>query len=209
SMRMRVLTMCCLASLFGAGVATPVMAAPFQQSTSDTAIPAMLLNQALNAFAQREHLQLVYVSKIADGVRTKGAPAGLSPEATLQKLLEGTGLGYRFLNAKTVTIYAASEPPTSGNKSARKPIGSAEGAKAEPTTLDTVTVTGTRIRGGSTPSPVITIGSEQIRQEGFTDLGEVIRSVPQNFSGGQNPGVTAGAIQGSPDNQNVTGGSGL
>lgn len=209
-MRIRVLTMCCLASLFGAGVVSPVMSAPFQQSVSDSAIPAMPLNQALNAFAQREHLQLVYVSKIADGVRTRGAPAGLSPDATLQKLLEGTGLGYRFLNAKTVTIYAASEPPTSGDKSARKPIGSAEGAKAAPTTLDTVTVTGTRIRGGTTPSPVITIGSEQIQEEGFSDLGEVIRSIPQNFSGGQNPGVSSGGFSGAGlANQNVTGGSSL
>lgn len=76
------------------------------------------------------------------------------------------------------------------------------------TDLQSVTVTGTRIRGGSTPSPVITIGSEQIQQEGFTDLGEVIRSVPQNFSGGQNPGV--GAVSGGSDsNQNLTGGSSM
>lgn len=77
------------------------------------------------------------------------------------------------------------------------------------TNLESVQVTGTRIRGGTTPSPVITIGSEQIQQEGFTDLGQVIRSVPQNFSGGQNPGVAAGAAQGGPSDQNVTGGSGL
>ena len=77
------------------------------------------------------------------------------------------------------------------------------------TKLSTVTVTGTRIRGGSTPSPVITIGSEQIQQEGFADLGEVIRSVPQNFSGGQNPGIAAGATGGGQGNQNITGGSGL
>jgi outer membrane receptor protein involved in Fe transport len=79
------------------------------------------------------------------------------------------------------------------------------------TNLQTVTVTGTRIRGGTTPSPVITIGSEQIQQEGFTDLGEVIRSVPQNFSGGQNPGVAAGASVGAAGlaNQNITGGSSL
>ncbi|HEY8586952.1 MAG TPA: TonB-dependent receptor [Rhodanobacter sp.] len=78
------------------------------------------------------------------------------------------------------------------------------------TDLQTVTVTGTRIRGGSTPSPVITIGSEQIQQEGFTDLGEVIRSVPQNFSGGQNPGVSSGGFSGAGlANQNVTGGSSL
>lgn len=79
------------------------------------------------------------------------------------------------------------------------------------TSLPTVTVTGTRIRGGTTPSPVITIGSEQIQQEGFADLGEVIRSVPQNFSGGQNPGVVVGATAGAGGlaNQNVTGGSSL
>ena len=94
---------------------------------------------------------------------------------------------------------AKTQPKKSANKSAAPAA----------TNLQTVTVTGTRIRGGSTPSPVITIGSEQIQQEGFTDLGEVIRSVPQNFSGGQNPGVAAGAAAGGPSNQNVTGGSGL
>lgn len=78
------------------------------------------------------------------------------------------------------------------------------------TDLDSVTVTGTRIRGGTTPSPIITIGSERIREEGLTDLGEVIRSVPQNFSGGQNPAVIPFTISGAGiQNQNVTGGSGL
>ncbi|KZC18770.1 TonB-dependent receptor [Rhodanobacter denitrificans] len=73
--------------------------------------------------------------------------------------------------------------------------------------MDTVTVTGTRIRGGTTPSPVITIGSEQIQQEGFTNLGEVIRSVPQNFNGGQNPGVIG--VASGVGNQDLTGGSAL
>lgn len=75
------------------------------------------------------------------------------------------------------------------------------------TDLGQITVTGTRIRGGMTPSPVITIGAEHIREQGFTDLGEVIRSVPQNFSGGQSPGVTGSG--GPVANQNITGGSGL
>ncbi|WP_440976884.1 TonB-dependent receptor plug domain-containing protein [Pseudoxanthomonas winnipegensis] len=74
--------------------------------------------------------------------------------------------------------------------------------------LDTVQVTGTRIKGGTTPSPVITIDSTRIREEGFTDLGEVIRSVPQNFSGGQNPGVSTSANV-SGNNINTTGGSSL
>jgi hypothetical protein len=135
-MRMRFLTMCCLASLFGAGTAGTATASPFQQSVSESAIPAMPLNKALNAFAQREHLQLVYVSTIVDGVRTQGAPAGLSAEKTLQKLLEGTGLKYRFLNAKTVTIYASTGPQSTGGPSKGKPTANAGGVQAEPTTLD-------------------------------------------------------------------------
>src|SRR6185437_10401442 len=87
----------------------------------------------------------------------------------------------------------------------KKPAGTSTAPAA--TDLQAVTVTGTRIRGGSTPSPVITIGSEQIQQEGFADLGEVIRSVPQNFNGGQNPGVI-GAASGI-GNQDLTGGSSL
>ncbi len=85
--------------------------------------------------------------------------------------------------------------------------GAVRGAGA--TDLDTIEVTGTRIRGGTTPSPVVTIGSERIREEGFADLGEVVRSLPQNFSGGQNPGIAAGATGGGQGNQNITGGAGL
>jgi len=85
-----------------------------------------------------------------------------------------------------------------------------EKTDAGATQLDTIQVTGTRIRGGVTPSPVITIGSEAIRAEGFSDLGEVVRALPQNYAGGQNPGVlSAGSGSSNITNQNGTGGSGL
>lgn len=101
---------------------------------------------------------------------------------------------------------------SSTTEAATKRVQSEDGQKktSDATELETIEVTGTRIKGGSVPSPVISIGSEQIRQEGFTDLGEVIRSVPQNFSGGQNPGVLMGNVAGGgAANQNVTGGSSL
>jgi outer membrane receptor protein involved in Fe transport len=68
-------------------------------------IPAMELNSALNVFAHNTGLQIVYFAKVADGMRAHGAPAHLSGEATLQKLLEGTGLTFRFINAGTVSIF--------------------------------------------------------------------------------------------------------
>src|SRR6185312_1404269 len=121
----------------------------------------------------------------------------------LQKLLAGSGLEWGLVNDTTVVIRQsgnAAKPAASQHKQTEK-----ADQKPEPTTLQGVTVTGTRIRGGSTPSPTITIGSEQIQQEGFSDLGEVIRSVPQNFSGGQNPGVSS-HLGGSVSNQDITGG---
>jgi len=121
----------------------------------------------------------------------------------------GTGEWAMAQNTTTDTAAQSGAPVTEAPAKTQPKKSTDKSAAPAATNLQTVTVTGTRIRGGSTPSPVITIGSEQIQQEGFADLGEVIRSVPQNFSGGQNPGVAAGASQGSPGNQNITGGSGI
>lgn len=126
-------------------------------------------------------------------------------------LVAATGTG-EWAMAQNTTTDTATQGRAPVTKAAAKPQpkkSTDKSAAPAATNLPTVTVTGTRIRGGSTPSPVITIGSEQIQQEGFTDLGEVIRSVPQNFSGGQNPGIAAGATGGGQGNQNITGGSGL
>src|SRR3546814_2430091 len=50
-----------------------------------------------------------------------------------------------------------------------------------------IVVTGSRIRGGQTTSPITTISRRDAERAGQTDLGQVIRDLPQNFSGGQNP----------------------
>lgn len=68
-----------------------------------------------------------------------------------------------------------------------------------------IIVTGSRIRGAPPASPVIRLTSEDIRNAGQTDLGQTLRSIPQNFNGGQNPGVGYG-IRGA-DNANVNSGS--
>lgn len=121
----------------------------------------------------------------------------------------GTGEWAMAQDIRTDTATQGRAPVTEAPAKAQPKKSTDKSAAPAATNLQTVTVTGTRIRGGTTPSPVITIGSEQIRQEGFADLGEVIRSIPQNFSGGQNPGVINGAAGGSMNNQNTTGGSSL
>lgn len=124
-------------------------------------------------------------------------------------LVAATGTG-EWAMAQNITKDSTEQgrPPVTDAQAKKHPKKSGDTSAAPATTnLQVVTVTGTRIRGGTTPSPVIAISSEQIQQEGFTNLGEVIRSVPQNFSGGQNPGVTGAT--GGFGNQNFTGGSTL
>lgn len=128
---------------------------------------------------------------------------------------EGRWKARRQPNALALAIVAALAvlSPTAVGAQQRQdldPGRDSSATEAEAVQLDTIQVTGTRIRGGTTPSPVITIGSERIQEEGFADLGEVIRSVSQNFSAGQNPGVSSGNLAGAGNaNQNMTGGSSL
>ncbi|MCD9032119.1 TonB-dependent receptor [Luteimonas sp. Y-2-2-4F] len=155
-------------------------------------IPAQPASSALNAFAEQADITLVFSQDAVAGIEV-GALRGefLAPDG-LDALLRGTGLVWQGTGDGVVSIVRAATPAAPGDS-----------------TLDAVVVTGTRIRGATTPSPLIAIGQAQIREDGHADLGEVIRNIPQNFSGGQNPGVALGASLGGVNNQNLTSGSAL
>lgn len=105
---------------------------------------------------------------------------------------------------------ATREEGTDAREGTRPPRAESATPADEAVRLDTMTITGSRIRDAATPSPVIAIDRQQLQTEGFIDLGEVIRSVPQNFTGGQNPGALSGNLAGAGNaNQNITGGSSL
>ena len=196
-----------LAAALSTAMASPGALAQAAAATQSFHIASGPLGAALNQFTGQSGLQVLYDPSLVQGRTASGYDGAASPRAVLDVLLKGTGLTYQFTDAGTVVIKQG--PPKSPRRSA-KPVSSTSqkaDQKLEPTNLQTVTVTGTRIRGGTTPSPVITIGSEQIQEEGFANLGEVIRSVPQNFSGGQNPGVTGVTV--GDNNFDLTGGSAL
>jgi len=174
-------------------------------------IPAGGLAAALDQFSTQTGIQTLTQPDQLAGKQVSALSGQMTWREALERLLRGTGLEYRQVNATTVVVRPASQTPKSGAGAAGARSPSGAGASEKPVAnLQSVTVTGTRIRGGTTPSPVITIGSENIQEEGFTDLGEVIRSVPQNFTGGQNPSVIPFTISGAGDqNQNITGGSSL
>ncbi|MGH8032383.1 MAG: TonB-dependent receptor plug domain-containing protein [Luteimonas sp.] len=65
------------------------------------------------------------------------------------------------------------------------PAAAAQTGETQTVELAEVVVTGTRIRGAQPiGTPPIVITQEEIRKGGFTRIEEVLRSLPQNFSGG-------------------------
>jgi iron complex outermembrane recepter protein len=75
--------------------------APLKRTTN---IPAQSLGAALQELAKERGFQIVYVSEEVNSSRTGGAMGDLTPTEALQKLLEGTGLTFRYLDEKTVVI---------------------------------------------------------------------------------------------------------
>jgi len=69
---------------------------------------------ALAAFGRQTGLQLIYVSTIAESQQSKGSRAGVTAREALTQLLDGTGLTFEFLNARTVRIFPRPvlAPPT-------------------------------------------------------------------------------------------------
>ncbi|TBU88441.1 STN domain-containing protein [Phytopseudomonas dryadis] len=169
-------------------------------------IPAQPLAGALREFARQSQQELLFTPDVVAGKSTAGVQGAYSPGQALEILLRGTGVTAAGTPNGATLLRPDDQPgpATPAGQATASPdpaefdgdeTALAEGLApdgVERRTLDTVAVTGTRIKGGTTASPTITVGSERIQEEGFSDLGEVIRSIPQNFTGGQNPGLASG-----------------
>jgi iron complex outermembrane receptor protein len=136
-------------------------------------IPEQDLASALNAFAAVSGREVVASSDVLAGKRSGAAVGPLSPEAAIERILAGTGLSYRLVEGAFII-----RPLTAPNTGSAPPVDGAQ-----------IVVTGSRIRGAPIASPVISIGQREIRNAGHATLAEVVRSIPQSFGGGQNPGV--------------------
>src|SRR3984893_16655977 len=98
-----------VARLFLCGLVGTLLSAWSHPVHADTTLAVGIAPQpvaaALSEFAHQTGLQLVYVSQLAQARASKGARAGLSASDALTELLDGTGLSFQFLNARTVRIF--------------------------------------------------------------------------------------------------------
>jgi iron complex outermembrane recepter protein len=92
-------------SIIGLSRADPVRASMIRKPTH---IPAEALSTALQTLANDRNFQVIYVSEEVNKLRTPGAVGEFTSDEALKQLLRGTGMTYRYLDKKTVTILTAS-----------------------------------------------------------------------------------------------------
>jgi iron complex outermembrane receptor protein len=137
-------------------------------------LPAQPLGASLRDVAIITHRNIVAASTLTDGMRAPALSGAYSVEEALSRLLADTGLGTTSVG-DTLIIRASADLDVA--------------ALSEPANDADIVVTGTRIRGAPIASPVISLDREDIRNAGQVSLGDVVRSIPQSFGGGQNPGL--------------------
>ena len=168
------------------------------------------LDSALLQFGKQTGVQVMLAANSIDNQLTPGVKGTLLASDALTRLLDDSGLSFkesgdsviifpttrqqrRVASASRSDTASADSDATVSADSADSSTGdsgdglSNDGKDRKP--IQEVVVTGTHIAGASPPALVITIDRAQIDQSGYSDVGEVMRSLPQDYSGGQNPGV--------------------
>jgi iron complex outermembrane receptor protein len=106
---MRIALLVAMGSLATAGLC---IAADVEASIrKPTNIPAEPLVPALKTLARERGFQVVFRSEVVGTARTQGVSGDLTTTEALDRLLSGTGLTYRYLDEKTVTILPLATAP--------------------------------------------------------------------------------------------------
>jgi iron complex outermembrane receptor protein len=78
--------------------------AQWAQAQTTFSIPSGSLDEALTALGRQARLQITFDPALTAGQKSNGLSGSFVAEDALQRLLAGTGIGHRFINATTVTL---------------------------------------------------------------------------------------------------------
>ncbi|MCM8732396.1 TonB-dependent receptor domain-containing protein [Hephaestia sp. GCM10023244] len=155
-------------------------------------IPAQDLATSLRHVGQLSGTEIMFAPTDVAGIIAPLLKGDLSLHEALDRLLAGTDLEARFNNG-TVIVRGRSQ---------------AAAFEKDQTAAAHIMVTGSRIRGTNPTIPVRSITRTEIDRSDFSDVGTLMRSLPEAFGGGQNPGVM-GASSSVIRNQNVSNASSI
>ncbi|GFE90383.1 TonB-dependent receptor [Steroidobacter agaridevorans] len=178
------------------------------QAMTEWDLPEQPLAKSLREIAAQTDSNIIFDRKLVNDQSAPPLKMKATTEQALKQVLEGTGLTYRHLDDKTVTIQLASTDPsitTSASYGADGRIRLAQaqtGEGAGPRTrivdgkplldIEEIIVTGTNIRGiENSTAPVIVLSREYINSTGFSTTTKLIESLPQNFALANQSGLQA------------------
>ncbi|HEX3843996.1 MAG TPA: hypothetical protein VHV80_06525, partial [Steroidobacteraceae bacterium] len=179
-------------------------------------IQAKSLDKALLQFGAQAHVQISFAWSPSTArpqkYELKGRYTGTQ---VLAQLLKGTQLRYIAEGHTLEILPQASPPPTSAARTRRSSNVQSRGSprnsddqnssvaisrSTDPSTdnnlhkrtaLHEVTITGTHIKEIAPAYPVTSITRTEILQSGLSTIGDVLRTSPLVYSGGENPGAIA------------------
>jgi outer membrane receptor protein involved in Fe transport len=146
------------------------------------------LEAALLAYAAQAHRQLLYDTDLVAGLKSAALKGRYGEDDALARLLAGSGIVFDH-QREDVLVLKRAAPPSNDPASPIAPTAGAVAPNSGVTQLAEVQVTGSHIKGARPIAPIQTLTRDDIEASGYAQTGDVVRSIPQNFSGGQNPGV--------------------
>ncbi len=179
-------------------------------------IPASDLVTALDSLARQSGAQFIYQADQLRGLRTRGVSGSLSTDDALKRLLSGSGFTVHHDASGAMVIVKGDGPqvPPSSSRS-----GSVSGPArnnvdpASATKLQAVVVTGSRIPRAQVegPAPITTVTAQDIRNNGFATVADVMTSLTQNLGAldsnqntdGFSPGAQAVDLRGLGPNHTL------
>ncbi|HEY5238086.1 MAG TPA: TonB-dependent receptor [Rhizomicrobium sp.] len=178
-----------ISALAGSALSIALAAGAFAENFK---IPASDLETALNAYTLQSGVELVVSSEAIRGVHTKGASGAFSPDAALSRILSGTGFGMHKQASGAVAIVRDNTraDDSSSDLSALK-IAAAPGTANAGASLETVTVTSSKIGGDvqNIPISITALSQEQLTSTQTAGGPDLVKQVPNltftktNFTG--------------------------
>lgn len=145
----------------------------------DVQLPAQPLAEALREVGRTFGRNVSFDAQVVAGREAPAVEGSMRFEQALAALLANSGL----------------EAGPAGNGVVIRPVVNRERGGRGP--ASEILVTGSRIRGAPVAATTIEASREDMIDAGQSSLADLFRSIPQNFGGGQNPGIGFNVPEGS------------
>ncbi len=163
-------------------------------------IPAQALSGALQTLGRERGVQIVYRSDVVGYVRSQGAVGELNLDEAIAQLLDGTGLTYRHLDERTITIV----PLPAGSPGVN--LGAAHSSESrQEIELEEVIVTAQKVVEVASKIPLaLSVHSgASLKEQGVVNVSD-LQDIALGLSVGRSPAGVNIAIRGVTTTDNTS-----